>query len=300
MSLVLPTFDQLPAVQGMPQGCAWGVFDHNDTRDVLGTLNILTPHVVRESKHEIVDGISISLNWPLEALEQKVPPFDGRRPAAHHVFTQRDANISQGLGWDDELEFNTQGSSQWDSLVHWQHQASGLAYNGAKPSKKALLKNSTAANFMPTLDHWHSRGGLVGRGVLIDYLTYAEVMGLNNSHRLDGHRITVKEIEAIAAYQHTEFKQGDIFILRTGLTEVYENPSSEDLRKLAEGKITGVDGSVKTAKWFWNKHFAAVAADNNAFEAYPPLKPDGTVGGPTALGEFFLRYLVSQSIWDAD
>jgi kynurenine formamidase len=40
-----------------------------------------------------------------------------------------------------------------------------------------------------------------------------------------------------------------------------------------------VHGTEETARWMWNKRFAAVASDSMAFEAYPPLKGDGTVGG---------------------
>lgn len=49
--------------------------------------------------------------------------------------------------------------------------------------------------------------------------------------------------------------------------------------------LSGLHGIPETAKWIWNKHFSAVAGDSQAFEAYPPLKPDGTVGGTGDLGE---------------
>lgn len=57
----LPKFDDLPPVQGMPQGCAWGVFDEDGKTDVLGTLNLLTPEVVKAAAGEVRQGISISL-----------------------------------------------------------------------------------------------------------------------------------------------------------------------------------------------------------------------------------------------
>lgn len=34
----IPDFDSLPAVEGMPQGCAWGIFDKNGKKDHLGQL----------------------------------------------------------------------------------------------------------------------------------------------------------------------------------------------------------------------------------------------------------------------
>lgn len=57
----LPDFDHLPPVEGMPKGCAWGLFDQNGKKDTLGTLNILNDDIVREAAREIVVGQSVSL-----------------------------------------------------------------------------------------------------------------------------------------------------------------------------------------------------------------------------------------------
>ena len=57
----LPNFKDLPAVKGMPHGCAWGLFDKDGQRDNIGTLNLLTPEVVLEAKKEIQSGISVAL-----------------------------------------------------------------------------------------------------------------------------------------------------------------------------------------------------------------------------------------------
>lgn len=57
----LPDFDELPKVEGMPQGCAWGVFDEDGKKDLLGTLNLLTPDVVKAAAAEVKEGVSISL-----------------------------------------------------------------------------------------------------------------------------------------------------------------------------------------------------------------------------------------------
>lgn len=61
MARELPRFDDLPPVEGMPQGCAWGVFDEDGKIDLLGTLNLLTPDVVKAAAAEVQQGISISL-----------------------------------------------------------------------------------------------------------------------------------------------------------------------------------------------------------------------------------------------
>lgn len=58
---IVPDFDDLPKVEGMPQGCAWGVFDKDGEKDLLGTLNLLTPDIVIAAAAEVKDGVSISL-----------------------------------------------------------------------------------------------------------------------------------------------------------------------------------------------------------------------------------------------
>lgn len=57
----IPDFDDLPSVDGMPKGCAWGIFDKEGKKDLLGTLNLLTPEVVKAAASEVRDGVSISL-----------------------------------------------------------------------------------------------------------------------------------------------------------------------------------------------------------------------------------------------
>lgn len=61
MTFQLPDFDELPPVEGMPQGCAWGIFDKDGQKDIFGTLNLLTPDVVQAASAEVRKGISISL-----------------------------------------------------------------------------------------------------------------------------------------------------------------------------------------------------------------------------------------------
>lgn len=214
-------------------------------------------------------------------------PIPGRPPPEHKIHHLPETMFPEaGHSWDDELVFNTQVSSQWDSLCHFQHQPTGLAYNGFKPNREALAASSTADNQMPTLDHWHQRGGLVGRGVLLDYKAYADDKGIS-FHAYDGTRITVADLEACAAHQGVEFKHGDILIVRVGSTEIMEKIEPEQLiQMLSAGApaLSGLHGVEETARWIWNKRFAAVAGDSNSFEAYPPLKPDGTPGASADLG----------------
>ncbi|EGP89544.1 uncharacterized protein MYCGRDRAFT_103601 [Zymoseptoria tritici IPO323] len=269
MSFKVPDWDDLPDVEGMPKGCAWGVFDKDGKKDIYGTLNFLTPEVIKAAYAEAKDGVSVSLNWPIGAI--KTPGF-GRKGLVHKVVSFVGSALDCH-GYDDELEFNTQCSSQWDSLVHFHHQPSQSGYNGTKTSVEELTQehgNEDTEGKLPTLNQWHKRGGMVARGVFIDFKKWADEQG-RSFNPFNDDKITVEDIEAIAKKQGVEFKQGDVIIIRSGFTEALTGISGEKQAELmGSHRVCGVTGNEETAKWFWNKHFAAVAGDMIAFEHIPP------------------------------
>lgn len=280
----LPDFDSLPKVEGMPQGCAWGLWDKGGKKDHLGCLNILTPSVVQAAYKEATDGTSVSLNWNIGAIQ--TPGF-GRKGLVHKVLDFMDTPFKIH-GFDDEVEFNTQCSSQWDSLVHFAHQPSGKGYNGAEANIEVLTQNFGKLDVdqnLPTLNHWHSRGGLVARGILLDYRAWAEQQGKKYDCFSD-YRIKMSELEEVAKWEGVDFRQGDVLIIRTGFTEELGEMNGEQQEKaLGTHKTVGVEGNEASAKWHWNHHFAAVAGDAIAYEAIPPLKEDGSEGGINELGK---------------
>ena len=286
----IPDFDSLPEVKGMPKGCAWGVFDKDGKKDHLGCINLLTPSVVKDAYKEAREGVSVSLNWPIGAIN--TPGFM-RKGLVHNVISFKGGPMDLH-GFDDEVEFNTQCSSQWDSLVHFHHQPSGTGYNGCKPTVEQLEQKFGKEDHkgdLPTLHHWHTRGGMVGRGVLLDYRQYAADKGIKYDCFSD-HAITVKDLEAVAEHQGTKFKHGDILIVRSGFTEdLGAGDAAAQEKMLGSHQCIGVEGNVATAKWMWNKHFSAVAGDAIAFEVLPPKNEDGSVAGIDGLGKFTRRKL---------
>ena len=214
----------------------------------------------------------------------------GRGPPEHKIIYLPDSSMGHGsaISWDDHLSFNTQSSSQWDSLCHYQHQPTGLAYNGYRPTKESLAAASSSD--APTLEHWHDRGGLVARGVLIDFKAYADDTGLP-FHAYSGTAITPAQLEACAAHQGVEFHPGDLLIVRTGATEIIDNITAEQFGQMMQSAggvgLSGLEGSEDMARWLWNKRFAGVASDSNALEVYPPVKPDGTKGNVDDLGKSY-------------
>lgn len=118
---------------------------------------------------------------------------------------------------------------------------------------------------------WHERGGLVGRGVLLDYKAFADARGITYSP-FESHAITVQDLEAVAHHQGTVFCPGDVLMVRTGFSEeiaLLDEEKQEQI--LHHHHVCGIAGTEETARWVWNHRFAAVAADNLAFEVQPPL-----------------------------
>lgn len=64
------------------------------------------------------------------------------------------------------------------------------------------------------MDAWAPRG-IAGRGVLIDYHSWAQRNGIEYD-RLSGHAITLDSVKTIIKESNIELRVGDIFIIRTG------------------------------------------------------------------------------------
>lgn len=106
-----PPFSSLPLDPNGPPGNAWGRFG---AADQLGMLNLLTPSLVAAAAaQEIVSGVRISLDWPLN--KPRYPSYG--RDACIHEIKQRGA--PDRVVNDDILTFNTQSSTQWDGFRHY-------------------------------------------------------------------------------------------------------------------------------------------------------------------------------------
>jgi kynurenine formamidase len=108
------------------------------------------------------------------------------------------------------------------------------------------------------------------------------------------HALSVADLEAVAKYQNVEFRTGDILLLRVGFIQKYNQVTTEE-RNALQGRpetFAGIEQSEDMKRFLWNNHFAAIASDQPALEAWPP-KPKthlhqtilGLWGMP--LGEFF-------------
>lgn len=121
------------------------------------------------------------------------------------------------------------------------------------------------------LQPWTQKG-IVGRGVLIDYASYAEKHSIQVPH-FAPHAITLEDILAVAKEQGTEFRTGDILFLRTGYVAAYKALTKEKREEVAGVREwCGLGQSKETTEWLWQNQFAAVASDSPGFEVRRKVK----------------------------
>ncbi len=85
----------------------------------------------------------------------------------------------------------------------------------------------------------YKSGGIVGRGVLLDYAAWAEAKGIAVNHFTTS-AITVSDLKEVAASQNVTFRQGDILLIRTGWIKEYQKLSDEKCKAYAELFYAGI------------------------------------------------------------
>ena len=92
-----PSFSQLPLSPSDPPHSAWGLYGPNGQ---LGTLNLLTPEVIKEASKEIQTGVRIGLTLPMNFL---LRPSHNRLGIRHEIIHKSPRAV-----YDDVIEMNTQ------------------------------------------------------------------------------------------------------------------------------------------------------------------------------------------------
>jgi hypothetical protein len=198
-------------------------------------------------------GTVFSLNAPLDAIN---PAMFGRGVPRHTIFR------GGGGGADDVLDnVYPQASSQWDSLGHAAFEP-GVFYNNVSFDEVQAGRN--------TIDHW-SRRGIAGRAVLLDvHRVYAE----RGTPYDPGspHEITIDDLEAARALAKVEFSPGDVILMHTGFLAWYLAQPTETKVAMAPRaalQAVGIASGEPMARYLWNTHACALAADNPAVQVVP-------------------------------
>jgi hypothetical protein len=121
-----------------------------------------------------------------------------------------------------------------------------------------------------------AKKGIAGRGILIDYLSWAEKKGVT-VNALTQHSVSLDDVLAIAKECNIEFRKGDIFFLRVGLTKTWDSMTlaqKEVYSASPAAPLAGIEQTERVLRFFWDNHFAAVASNSVGFEAYPSVQED--------------------------
>ncbi|KAK6189274.1 hypothetical protein LQW54_013433 [Pestalotiopsis sp. IQ-011] len=238
----------------------------------LGRLALLTEERVRKAASEqIRTGRRVGLNWELTKLEE---PGLGRQPCEHSIIP-----LLGGMAFDDVYHFNPQQSSQWDGLRHFgmpvktdssseaESQEQKRVFYGGTTESEILEKENDRIG----IHHW-AREGITGRGVLIDYASWADGQGLEYT-TLSQHTIQLADILEIAERSNIVFERGDILLVRSGFTREWEGMSVDAKKAYGASKNpqhAGVEATTDVLRWIWDTGFSAVAGDAISFEVFPP------------------------------
>ena len=125
------------------------------------------------------------------------------------------------------------------------------------------------------IDAWVQAGGIVGRGVLLDWADWAERHG-KTLPPFESVGIPFAHLQAIVEEQRIALRPGDILLVRSGFGAAFAALHADEQRALAERPsvdLIGVEPCDEILKWLWENRFAAVAGDAIGFERSPPDGP---------------------------
>ncbi len=270
----LPSYLELPASRSAPHWrTAWGVLG---TDNQLGTLALLTPDRRQAAAALVRDGITVNLDHPMNV---PLSIFSHRQPYVHHVF-----EIMPGY-YDETVDnLAPQLSSQWDAMRHVRS-PDGF-FDGLRDDDDALTPGGTLG-----IDH-AAVAGIVGRGVLLDverHLRDSPEPIVPNERR----EISPQLLDEVAAAQGVEIREGDVLLVRFGVDALIRALTDGDTAREMRYEAPGLQQDAATVEWLWDRHIAAICADNIAVEVTPPRGPDtrlhpallGLLG--LAMGELF-------------
>ena len=237
----------------------WGKWGPNDE---LGTLNYVTPEVVRNAAKLVKDGKIISLALPLDSDGPQNGKFNRFNPIHMMITSGTDAAVGtqdhlKAIRYsDDMITMPLQCATQWDSLAHIFYD--GKMYNGydMKLVSGAGAKKNSVTVF---------KDKAVGRGVLLDIPRYKGRKWLE-----PGEAIFVEDLEGAAAKEGVKIQAGDFLLIRTG--QIAQCRDRKDWGDYAGGDAPGL--SVTVGPWVHQKQIASFATDTWGTEVRPNETPD--------------------------
>ncbi len=224
----------------------WGRWGSEDQQ---GSLNLLTPEIVKKAAHLVKQGKVYSLSMPLET---EGPLWPGRHKL-WKVTMHKTTSGPRAHSSDDTVIMHSHSGTHMDAICHFWYD--DQLYNGFKASE-----NVTSAGVLRNAIE--NVPAIVGRGVLLDIATW---MGVE--HLKIGQAITADDLDQCASAQNIQIQLGDIVLVRTGWMRVF----SQD-RELFNSGEPGVNETV--LPWLKSHDIVGIGADNHAVEVFDKIPPD--------------------------
>jgi kynurenine formamidase len=221
----------------------WGRWGADDE---LGTLNLITPEVVRAAAGLVRRGKVFSLALPLGPDGPQIGAVPGRlNPLRTMLAVNRPVFDPEGFCTSDDIVvMGLQAATHWDALAHASYL--GRIYNGHPI--ESLTEAGAAKCGIANVDR------LVSRGVLLDV---ARAKGVE---RLDvPYAITGDDLDAACELGKLTARPGDVVLVRTGMMRLLKAGDKQ-------GYHGGTGPSFWSVEWFRDHDVAAVATDNLTFE----------------------------------
>lgn len=223
----------------------WGRWGPDDE---LGTLNLVTPDVVRRAAGLVRTGKVFSLALPLSEDGPQIGAIPGRVNPTRTMHAVNEAPFGDPEGFhtsDDAVTMGLQAGTHWDALAHGMYD--GKLYNGIPAD---VVTESGAARC--GIGNVRT---LVSRGVLLDVARAKGVDCLPMPYAVTG-----DDLDAACAAQGVDVEPGDIVLVRTGLMAATLKRGDK------AGYHAGVGPSMWSARWFREHDVAAAATDTITFE----------------------------------
>ncbi|MEK7701017.1 MAG: cyclase family protein [candidate division NC10 bacterium] len=244
------------AVQKYRNWGKWG------PEDELGTLNYITPDVVRHSAQMVRRGVTFSLAIPFDNTGPQINQPRRFNPIHRMILTGPDFTTGAitrpgGVGFaDDMVIMALQCATQWDALAHCF--LDGQLYNGYDAN--LVASQGARRNGIEKMARH-----IVTRGVLFDMPRVKGVPWLE-----PGYAITADDLDAALRVHKIGVGTGDALLVRTGqMTTCRQRGGWGDY---AGGDAPGL--SFHTAGWLHARQIAALATDTWGMEVRPNEIPD--------------------------
>jgi kynurenine formamidase len=283
-----PASDSRADKTGLPEGEAPWWPSRYGADDQIGTLNEITPEVVRTAAALVKTGTIVDLG---RVLDEETPKFPGRYwhqtldVTPHWENLRRPDAWGKGWGknqinWITEIQAGTfQVGTQLDSIGHIQ--VGDRFYNGW--TTKDLVASGGLSRFgMETVPP------VITRGVLADVAAYKGVKRLAK-----GYVITPADLEGALARHGLSVRPGDAVLLHTGWGGLWGKDN--------ETFLSGEPGAgMELAQWLYDKRIAITGADTWSYGPVPGEDPERPFLVPQTLyvkmGLFGLENLATERL----